>query len=54
MRALNSAEVKKQTDGELYFKSIIGDKTRNMPNYESKIAAEKDRWMLINYIKTME
>jgi len=54
MRTLNSAEVKKQTDGELYYKSIIGDKTRNMPNYETKIPVEKDRWMLINYMKSFK
>jgi mono/diheme cytochrome c family protein len=54
MRALNSADVKKQTDGELYYKGIIGDKTKNMPNCETKIPVEKDRWMLVNYTKSLK
>ncbi len=52
MRDLTSAEVKKQTDGELYYKSIIG--RDEMPNYEKKIPTENDRWLLINYMRTLK
>lgn len=41
----------KQSDGELYYKSIIG--RDEMPNYEKKIADEEDRWALINYLRVM-
>ncbi len=39
------------TDGELYYKSIIG--REEMPNYEKKIPEEEDRWAIINYIRSM-
>ena len=38
------------TDGELYYMSIIG--RDEMPNYESKIADEEERWALINYVRS--
>lgn len=40
------------TDGELYYKSIIG--RDEMPNYEKKIPDEEDRWAIIAYIRTMK
>ena len=52
MRDFTSEEVQSQTDGELYYKSIIG--RDEMPNFEKKIRNEEDRWMLINYIRTLE
>jgi mono/diheme cytochrome c family protein len=51
MRELGSPEVQGQTDGELYYKSIIG--RDEMPNFEKKIRSEEDQWMVINYIRTM-
>lgn len=42
---------KSQTDGELYYKSIIG--RDDMPNFEKQIKEEEDRWLLINYLKTL-
>lgn len=38
-------------DGEMYYMSIIG--RDEMPNYEKKIPNEKDRWAVINYIKSL-
>jgi len=51
MRDLTFEEVQAQSDGELYYKSIIG--RYEMPNYEKIIKDEKDRWMLINYIRSL-
>ncbi len=51
MRDLTSKEVQSQTDGELYYKTIIG--RGEMPNYERMIKDEKDRWMLINYLRSL-
>ena len=52
MRDLTWEEVQAQTDGEMYYKSIIG--RDEMPNYEKKIPDEEDRWLLINFIRTLE
>ncbi|NJN28495.1 MAG: cytochrome c [Cyclobacteriaceae bacterium] len=52
MRDLSSNEVQAQTDGELYYKSIIG--RDEMPNFEKKIRSEEDRWMVINYMRSLK
>ncbi len=52
MRDLTWEEVQAQTDGELFYKSIIG--RDEMPNYEKKIPNEEDRWLLINFLRTLE
>ncbi len=52
MRDLTWEEVQSQTDGELYYKSFIG--RDEMPNYEKKIPDEEDRWMVINFIRSLE
>lgn len=46
----SSSDFKSQADGELYFKAIIG--RDEMPNFDKKIPAEEDRWLLINYLRT--
>lgn len=51
MRELGAEEVQKQTDGELYYKSIIG--RDEMPNFEKKIDNDEDRWLLINFLRTL-
>ncbi len=51
LRDLTSEEVQSQTDGELYYKAIIG--RDEMPNFEKKIRDEEDRWMLINYLRAL-
>ena len=51
MRELPGKEVQSQTDGELYYKGIIG--RDEMPNFEKKIRDEEDRWMVVNYIRSM-
>ncbi|WP_242203994.1 c-type cytochrome [Aestuariivivens insulae] len=42
---------KKETDGSLYYKSVLG--RDDMPSFEKKITEEEDRWLLINYMKTL-
>jgi mono/diheme cytochrome c family protein len=51
VRELGSADVQGQSDGELYYKSIIG--RDEMPNFEKKIRSEEDRWLVINYIRSL-
>ncbi len=51
LRDLTSDEVQSQTDGELYYKSIIG--RDEMPNFEKKISDEEERWMVINYLRSL-
>jgi len=52
MREFPSAEVQGQTDGELYYKAIIG--RDEMPSFEKKIRDEEDRWMVINYLRSLK
>ncbi len=40
------------TDGELYYMSIIG--RDEMPNYESKIIDEEERWAVVNYVRSLK
>lgn len=48
----SGSEFQNQKDGEIYYKSFIG--RDEMPNFENKIPNEKDRWLLINYIRKMK
>lgn len=48
----SSEDFQAGTDGELYYKSIIG--RDEMPNYEKKITEEEDRWAIINYLRTLK
>jgi Cytochrome c. len=47
-----SAEFQAHSDGELFYKSIIG--RDEMPNYEKKIPSKKDQWAVINYLRTFK
>ena len=51
MRELGSPEVQAQSDGALYYKAIIGKD--EMPNFEKKIRSDEDRWLVINYLRTL-
>lgn len=42
---------KKEADGSLYYKTVFG--RDDMPGFEKKIPAEEDRWLIVNYIKTL-
>jgi mono/diheme cytochrome c family protein len=40
------------TDGDLYYMSFIG--RDEMPNFESNITDEEERWAVVNYIRGMK
>jgi mono/diheme cytochrome c family protein len=52
LRDFTGKDVQSQSDGILYFKGIIGK--NEMPNFEKKIPSEEDRWMLINFLRTLK
>ena len=48
----SSAEFQKETDGTIYYQSIIG--RDEMPNFESKIPEEEDRWAVVMYLRSLK
>ena len=44
--------VKNQTDGSLYYKSFTG--RDDMPGFEKKIKDDEERWLIINYLRTLQ
>jgi mono/diheme cytochrome c family protein len=52
MDKFNEAAFQAGTDGEIYYKSIIG--RDEMPNFEGKIPDEEGRWAVVNYIRTLK
>ncbi|MEJ2114051.1 MAG: c-type cytochrome [Flavobacteriaceae bacterium] len=42
---------KKQTDGSIYYKTIVG--RDDMPSFEKKINDEEERWLLVNYLRVL-
>jgi mono/diheme cytochrome c family protein len=40
-----------QTDGTLFYKITNG--RDDMPNFDKKIADEEDRWLVVNYVRTL-
>ena len=46
------AKFQAQTDGEIYYQSIVG--RDEMPNFEKKILDEEERWAIVNLIRTMK
>jgi len=48
---LKSPTFKKQTDGAIFYKITTGK--GKMPAFKSKLAADKDRWDLVNYLRTL-
>jgi len=43
--------IQAQTDGSLYYKFLFG--RNEMPAFNTKIKNEKERWMLINYLRKL-
>jgi mono/diheme cytochrome c family protein len=52
LRDFASTEVQSQSDGAIYYKGFIGKD--EMPNFEKKVTSEEDRWMLVNFIRTLK
>ena len=48
----SSAEFQAQTDGELFYKTSFG--RNDMPDYTKKIAEDEDRWLIVNYMRTLK
>ena len=48
----SSAESQKQTDGEMFYRITEG--RDDMPSFKKKLDSEKDRWIIINYVRTLK
>lgn len=48
---LTEDSFKKQSDGNLYYKTVFG--RDDMPSFEKKIIDEEERWMLVNFMKKL-
>lgn len=47
----STAEFHAQTDGELFYKTSFG--RDDMPEYTKKMPEDEDRWLIVNYMRTM-
>lgn len=47
----SSEEFQAQTDGSLFYKTTEG--RDDMPSFAKKIADDEDRWLVVNYMRTM-
>ncbi len=48
----SSAEYQKQTDGELFYKTSFG--RDDMPEFTKKMPDDEDRWLIVNYMRTLK
>jgi mono/diheme cytochrome c family protein len=48
----SSAEFQKQTDGALFYKTSFG--RDDMPEYTKKMPDDEDRWLIVNYMRTLK
>ena len=47
----SSEEFQAQTDGALFYKTTFG--RDDMPEYAKKIPDDEDRWLIVNYMRTL-
>ena len=47
----SSDATQSQTDGELFYKTTFG--RDDMPAFDKKIKDDNDRWLIINYVRTL-
>jgi mono/diheme cytochrome c family protein len=52
MGDFSSAEFQGQTDGALFYKMTAG--RDDMPAFDKKIPDAEDRWLIINYVRTLK
>lgn len=52
MGDFSTPATQKQTDGELFYKITEG--RGDMPSFKKKIADDEDRWLVINYVRTLK
>lgn len=48
----SSEEFHAQTDGELFYKTSFG--FGDMPEYTKKMPDDEDRWLVVNYMRTLK
>jgi len=47
----SSEEFQAQSDGALYYKTTIG--RDDMPEFTKKLPNDEDRWLIVNYMRTL-
>ena len=47
----SSEEFQAQTDGALFYKTSFG--RDDMPEYTKKMPDDEDRWLIVNYMRTL-
>ena len=47
----SSEEFQAQTDGEIFYKTTFG--RDDMPEYTKKMPDDEDRWLIVNYVRTL-
>ncbi len=47
----STAEFQAQSDGALFYKTTFG--RNDMPNYDKKMSDDEDRWLVVNYMRTL-
>jgi len=47
----STEEYQAQTDGELFYKTTFG--RDDMPEYTKKMPDDEDRWLIVNYMRTL-
>lgn len=48
----SSKKFQAQTDGALFYKTTFG--RDDMPEYKKKIPSDEDRWLIVNYMRTLQ
>ena len=48
---ISTAELQAQTDGGLFYKTTFG--RDDMPEYVKKMPDDEDRWLIVNYMRTL-
>jgi mono/diheme cytochrome c family protein len=47
----STSDFQAQTDGELFYKTSFG--RDDMPEYTKKMPDDEDRWLIVNYLRTL-
>lgn len=48
----SSKKFQAQTDGALFYKTSFG--RNDMPEYTKKVPSNEDRWLIVNYMRTLK
>ena len=48
----SASSSQKQTDGEMFYKITEG--RDDMPSFKKKIPNDEDRWLVVNYVRTLK